>query len=130
MFSPLTPILAADGFSNADTQDVLARIEALAVVLAIVARLAGKARRPAFDALSLRAELSARLAVVPPAETETAARDLATLGCVMQAGLLALEKARAAARLNRAAAALLLEESLSSYHRILATLGHPVTHQP
>lgn len=106
-----------------DVQAVLARIEALAVVLAALARLSGAKNSPAFDALALRAELAAVLATQSWLAVGVAARDLDTLGIALQAGWRALDKARAAARMNRAAAALLHDECLTRYQLILSSLG-------
>ncbi|GGB51989.1 hypothetical protein [Blastomonas aquatica] len=128
MFAPLSPILAADTASNDDAQDVLDRIEAVATALSIVARLAGVPYRPAFGALSRRADLSAILTAAAPCGIDTAGRDLVTLGIELHAGLLALEKARMAGRLNRRAAALLHDEASASYCTILAALGYTTTH--
>lgn len=128
MYSPLTPILAADSPSHKDTAEIQARVEALAVVLATVSRLADTPDRPLFDALACQAELGAALASATPTMAAVAAHELDTLGVQLQAGLLALEKARKAARLNRAAAVLLYRESFESYRATLANMGYPIAH--
>jgi hypothetical protein len=124
MYAPLSPILAAESADKVDTLEVLAQIEGLAVVLAAVSRLAGQKNPAPFDALAHRAELSAVLASAAPEAVIVAARHLDTLGGQLHAGLLALERARAAARLNRAAAALLHAESAADYHAVLTRLGY------
>lgn len=128
MFAPLSPILSANPASDDNTQDVLDRIEALATALSIAGRLAGVSPRPAFGALSRRADLSAILTSATSDVVDTAARDLVTLGVELHAGLLALERARMAGRLNRGAAALLHDEASASYHAVLGALGYPTTH--
>lgn len=127
MYAALSPIRAADSSADLDVQSVLARIDALAVVLAAIARLSGPKDPPPFDALARRAELAAALATQPVEAIGVAARELDTLGVELHAGWRALDKARVAARMNRAAAALLHDECLARYRMIVSSLERSVT---
>ncbi|MDM7955950.1 hypothetical protein [Blastomonas sp.] len=125
MFAPLAPILAADADASAETQGITARVEALAPVMATVARLAGCPLKPATDPLALGADLSGLLVALSPELRRIVAYDLETLGVVLQAGIMALDKARAEGRFSHAAARLLHTESDEAYRQILADAGYP-----
>lgn len=122
MFAPLAPILASDPVVDAYAQAVTARVEALTPVLAIVAQIAGCKPPSAADLLAQGADLSGRLAILPPEAKRHAAHDLDTLGIVLQAGLLALDKARTEGRFSRAAARLLHAEAADQYRKALSLL--------
>lgn len=123
MFAPLAPILAADADASAETQAITVRVEALALVLATVAQLAGRPPRPACDPLALGADLSGFLAALSPQTRRAVVCDLETLGGILQAGIMALDKARAEGRFSRAAARLLHEETAEAYRQILTIAG-------
>lgn len=123
MYSPLSPILAADAASDIDVHGLLQRLEALGAVLLTIRRLAGPSDLPTFNALSARAELAAGLASLPTGELGPVARRIDTLSAILHAGLLALERNRSKGRLNHAAAGLLHEEGARDYRHILHAAG-------
>lgn len=125
MFTPLTPILAADLSVDADTQGLLVRIDALAVVMDTVSRLAGNPPRPNYDLMVMRAELPAMVGSLAREDLVAAVRKLDTLGIILQAGLMALDRARNAGRFSKAAAVVLHDEVHTGYHDVLAALGGP-----
>lgn len=124
MFASLAPILPDNAGSSAETQAILARVEGLAPVLETVARIAGGTPQPVADPLAQSADLAADLATLPPATARIVAHDLDTLAIVLQAGLLALDRARAEGRLSRAAARLLQAEAGEQYRKALAAIRH------
>lgn len=123
MFAPLAPILATDATDSNEACAVVVRVEALAQVLSAAARLAGCQPLQAADPLAQSADLSSHLAAMPQETTRVVARDLATMSVMLQAGLLALEKARGQGRFSRAAARLLYAEAAAHYRQALAAAG-------
>lgn len=122
MFAPLAPILASNTDESVETQALAARVEALAAVLGTVAQLAGITPERGAESLSQRADLYGLLAALPADTTQILARDLETVGVVLQAGLLALDKARGEGRFSRAAARLLHEEAQDQYRKALVDM--------
>jgi hypothetical protein len=123
MFSSPVPILPAQARPHVDVDHVAAQVDSAQVALAAIARLAGWARSGHGDDLALRAELPAALSVIPAEMARDVARKLDSLGIALHAGLVALERARRAGRLNRAAAALLHAECAEALALALAGIG-------
>jgi hypothetical protein len=123
MFAPLAPILAADTGYSAEALAILQRVEALEPVLATVARIAGDRARPAADALAMGADLSGSVMTLSPETARTVADGLDTVGAMLQAGLLALDKSRAGGRFSQAAARVLHLEASEQYRKALTAAG-------
>ena len=115
MFSPSTPILAANDQRSVDAQAVVARFEALRVVIAAVARIAGIAVSPNQNTLSASADLAGTIGAMPPAITCQVATECDSIAIALSAGLIAVERARRAGQLNVSAAAMLYLEASEAF---------------
>ena len=115
MFTPSTPILAANDQRSVDAQAVVARFEALRVVIAAVARIAGIAVSPNQETLSASADLAGTIGAMPSAITRQVATECDSIAIALSAGLIAVERARRAGQLNVSAAAMLYLEASEAF---------------
>ncbi len=127
MFSPVTPILSADA-SDETTAHVLARVEAIHIVLAALARIAGVYAGPDLHGLARQAELAAALLDMSPKHLIHIIRELDAIAAALQAGFVAIEKARSKGHAARPAARLLHAEAREAFAAILAAAtGSPAS---
>ncbi|WP_017672475.1 hypothetical protein [Blastomonas sp. AAP53] len=124
MFSPITPILPAATVDDT-TGEVLARVDAIGVVLAALARMAGAAAATGHNGLSRDAELCAALAVMDKQRVARMMVELDGIAAALQAGFVALEKARVRGHQAAAATRLLHAEATDAF---AATLAAAATH--
>lgn len=119
MFSPVTPILSA-GTSDEAAALVLARVQAIQTVLSALARMAGEAAAPDLQGLGQRAELAAAITDLDPMRLAHVANELDATAAALQAGFLAIEKARSQGHSAQAAARLLHAEARDAFGVTLA----------
>lgn len=119
MFSPVTPILPTDAPDDA-VGAVLTRVEAIRIVLAALARMAGRSAAPDLHALSRHADLSAALADMDRQHTAHIMRELDAIAAALQAGFVAVEKARARGHAALAATGFLYAECRDAFASTLA----------
>lgn len=119
MFSPISPILPAATVDDT-TGEVLARVDAISVVLAALARMAGLAAVADHHGLSRDAELSAALAVTDKQRVARIMLELDGIAAALQAGFVALEKARMRGHQAAAATRLLHAEATDAFAATLA----------
>ncbi|MAF61301.1 MULTISPECIES: hypothetical protein [Pseudomonadota] len=125
MFAPLLPI-QSDSRASATIDSLLARIDAIGTVLAILARWSGRSAAEPVSGLSERAALAAWLTQAEPMVTARMATELDAACAALQAGLAALEQARGRGHRAEAAAALLYRESRQAFADVLKpTSVHP-----
>lgn len=120
MFSPVTPILSA-GTSDEAAALVLVRVQAIQTVLSALARMAGDAAGPDLQGLGQRAELAAAITDLDPTRLAHVANELDATAAALQAGFLAIEKARSQGHSAQAAALLLHAETRDAFGVTLAT---------
>lgn len=111
MFTQATPILAADDQHGIDAEAVLARFEALGVVTAVLARISGNADADRHVNLADHADLASAVAAMPCESARRVVTECDSIAMALNAGLIALDKARRAGRMNPSAAELLYDEA-------------------
>lgn len=119
MFSPVAPILSASSSDGASAH-VLLQVEAIHTVLTVLARMANVVAAPDLEGLSRQAELSAALADLDPKRVASMTQDLDAIAAALQAGFIAIEKARLQGHPARAAAGLLYAETREAFAATLA----------
>ncbi|MBY0619560.1 hypothetical protein [Sphingomonas ursincola] len=125
MFAPLLPI-QSDSRASAAIDSLLARIDAIGTVLAVLARWSGRPAADPVSGLSERATLAAWLTQVEPEITARMVTELDAICAALQSGLAALEQARGRGHRAEAAAALLYRESREAFADVLKpTIAHP-----
>ncbi len=125
MFAPLLPI-QSDSRASAAIDSLLARIDAIGTVLAVLARWSGRSVAEPVSGLSERAALAAWLTQAEPGITARLATELDAICAALQSGLAALEQARGRGHRAEAAAALLYRESREAFADVLKpTIAHP-----
>jgi hypothetical protein len=125
MFAPLLPI-QSDSRASAAIDSLLARIDAIGTVLAVLARWSGRPAADPVSGLSERAALAAWLTQAEPGITARLATELDAICAALQSGLAALEQARGRGHRAEAAAALLYRESREAFADVLKpTIAHP-----
>ena len=124
MFSPVAPILSAASFDETSAH-VLVQVEAIHTVLSVLARMAGLAGAPDRQGLARQAELSAVLADLNPKLLACMTRELDAIAAALQAGFVAIEKARSRGHVAQAAARLLHAEAHQAF---VATLAKNMVH--
>ncbi len=125
MFAPLLPI-QSDSRASAAIDSLLARIDAIGTVLAVLARWSGPPAADPVSGLSERAALAAWLTQAEPGITFRLATELDAICAALQSGLAALEQARGRGHRAEAAAALLYRESREAFADVLKpTIAHP-----
>jgi len=119
MFTSASPILAADDPHSAHALALVTRLAALHVVLGAVAQISGAAPDPVEDPLAVSADFTGAIARLSPIATRQLAARCDSLSMMLQAGLIALQRARVAGRSNHAACVLLHTESREAMDAIL-----------
>ena len=115
MFSPLAPI-QSDSRSQAAIDSLLARVDAIHTVLAVLDRQSGTGGNKAAPTLATRAALAALDATT----IERMAVEMDAISAALQAGYAALESARKRGHSAFAAAAMLTRESAEAFASVLA----------
>lgn len=119
MFSPITPILSA-ATPGEDVGRVLARVEAINTVLAVLMRMTGSSAAAELHGLDRQADLSAALADMEDQRLTVLTRELDAIAAALQAGFTAMERARARGHAAHAAARLLTTECREAFAATLA----------
>lgn len=118
MFAPLLPI-QSDSRDSATVDSLLAQVDAIGTVIAVLGRWAGRDSTVAVPGLSERAALAAWLTEADGAATAHVAAELGAIGAGLQAGFAAIERARRQGKRAAAVAALLQRESCESLAQVL-----------
>lgn len=118
MFAPLLPI-QPDSRDNAAVDSLLAQVDAIGTVIAVLGRWAGCDSSGSVPGLGERAALAAWLTEADGCATAHVAAELGAIGASLQAGFAAIERARRQGKGASAAAALLQRESCESLAQVL-----------
>lgn len=118
MFAPLLPI-QPDSRDCAAIDSLLAQVDAIGTVIAVLGRWAGCDATGSVPGLGERAALAAWLAEADGRAIAHFAAELGAIGASLQAGFAAIERARRQGKRAVAAAAMLQRESCESLAQVL-----------